>query len=75
MYQQKIKRGEKSQIKLRNIIIESAWVAVRKDAALTMVFGKLSQRMSKQEAILKMAEKLLNRIMYVWKNEKKMFTL
>lgn len=55
---------------LRNMIIESSWVAVRKDAALTMAFGKLSQRMSKQEAIIRIAKKLLNRIMYVWKNQK-----
>jgi transposase len=55
---------------LRNMIIESAWVAVRKDPALTMAFGNLSKRMSKQEAIIRIAKKLLSRIMYVWKNEK-----
>lgn len=55
---------------LRNMIIESAWIAVRKDPALTMAFGKLSQRMSKQEAIIRISKKLLSRIMYVWKNQK-----
>jgi transposase len=53
---------------LRNMIIESAWIAVRKDLALTMAFGRLLQRMSKQEAIIRISKKLLNRIMYVWKN-------
>lgn len=55
---------------LRNMIIEAAWIAVRKDPVLTMAFGKLSQRMSKQEAIIRISKKLLSRIMYVWKNEK-----
>ena len=55
---------------LRNMIIESAWMAVRKDPALTMAFGKLSQRMDKKEAIIRISKKLLNRIMYVWKNDK-----
>ncbi len=55
---------------LRNIIIESAWIAVRVDPVLTMAFGELSKRMKKQEAIIRIAKKLLNRIMYVWKNEK-----
>lgn len=55
---------------IRNIIIESAWVAVRKDPALTLVYTKLSHRMKKQEAIIRIAKKLLSRIMYVWKNQK-----
>jgi hypothetical protein len=35
-----------------------------------MVFGKLTKRMKKQEAIIRIAKKLLSRIMYVWKQEK-----
>ena len=54
---------------LRNLLIEASWIAVRKDPAMTMSFGKLTQRLKKQEAIIRIAKKLLNRIMYVWKNE------
>jgi transposase len=55
---------------LRNMLIESAWIVIRKDPVMTMVYGKLVQRMSRQEAIIRIAKKLLNRIMYVWRNEK-----
>jgi len=55
---------------LRSMLIESAWTAIRKDPALTQVYGKLVMRMGKQKAIVRIAKKLLNRIMYVWKNEK-----
>jgi len=51
---------------LRSLLIESAWIAVRKDPALTLAFGKLTARMSKQEAIIRIAKKLLNRAKYVW---------
>lgn len=53
---------------LRNMLIESAWVAVRKDPALTLKYSELIRRMSKQEAIIRIAKKLLNRIRFVWKN-------
>ena len=55
---------------LRAMLIESAWVAIKKDPAMTQVYGRLVMRMGKQKAILRVAKKLLNRIMYVWKNEK-----
>jgi len=55
---------------LRSMLIESAWTAIRMDPALTQVYGKLVMRMGKQKAIIRIAKKLLNRIMYVWKNEK-----
>lgn len=55
---------------LRAMLIESAWVAIRKDPALTQAYGKLVMRMGKQKAIVRIAKKLLNRIMYVWKNER-----
>jgi len=55
---------------LRNLLIESAWTAARTDPALTEKFGKLSVRMSKQEAIIRIAKKLLCRMKFVWQNEK-----
>jgi transposase len=54
---------------LRYLLVEAAWVAIRTDPALSMKFAELSKRMSEQEAIIRIAKKLLNRIRYVWKNQ------
>lgn len=54
---------------LRHLIIESAWIAIRKDPAMLQTFNHLTQRMKKQDAIIRIARKLLNRIRYVWKNQ------
>ena len=35
---------------LRSMLIEAAWIAIRKDSAMTMAFGKLAQRMSKTKS-------------------------
>lgn len=56
---------------LRYLLIEAAWVAVRKDPALLAAFNELTKRMKKQEAIIRIARKLLNRVRYVWKNQQK----
>jgi transposase len=53
---------------LRSLLIESSWIAVQKDPALLMTFNKLSKRMPKNRAIVRIARKLLNRIRYVLKN-------
>ena len=66
---------KRQNIYLRNMIIESAWIAVRNDSMLLKDFGKLSLRMSKQKAIIKIAKKLLNRIFYVWKNNQPYITV
>lgn len=50
---------------LRMLLIESAWVAVRKDPALLACFTTLSKRMPKNLAIVRIAHKLLNRIRFV----------
>ncbi len=54
---------------LRPLLIECAWVAVRTDPALLMAFNKLSARMPKNKAIVRIARKLLNRIRFVLKNQ------
>ena len=54
---------------LRNYLIESAWVAIRRDPALQMAYGKLLRRMDSRKAIIRISKKLLNRIRYVWINE------
>lgn len=59
---------------LRVMMIESSWVAVRKDPALVMAFDRLCKNMTKTKAIVQIARKLLNRIRYVLKNQKEYVT-
>lgn len=54
---------------IRNFLIESTWIAIRKDEALQMAYGKLCRRMDSRKAIIRMAKKLLSRIRYVWMNK------
>ncbi len=53
---------------LKYVLIESAWVAIRKDPALLHSFNQLILRMKKQEAIIRIAVKLLRRIRHVWQH-------
>ncbi len=54
---------------LRYLLIEAAWVAVRRDPALTLKYEQLCQRMKKQKAIIRIAKKLICRMRHVWINE------
>jgi len=54
---------------LRDILIEAAWMASRLDPSLAYSFGLLCKRMQANEAIIRIAKKLLNRIRYVMKNK------
>ena len=54
---------------IRNSLIEATWVAIRKDPALQMAYGKLLQKMPGNKAILRISKKLLNRIRSVWMNQ------
>ena len=54
---------------LRYLLIESSWVAVRKDPALLKSYTELTKRMPKNLAIIRIARKLLSRIQYVLKNQ------
>lgn len=54
---------------LRYVLIEAAWIAVRKDPVLLQSYTNLTLRMTKQEAIIRIASKLLNRVRYVWLND------
>lgn len=56
------KRGN-NQLKV--IFIESAWVAVRIDPALTLAFETLIKRMTKARAIIRIAVKLANRARHI----------
>lgn len=55
---------------LRHLLIEASWIAVRKDPILLETFTKLCRRMKKSKAIVVISKKLLNRIRFVWKNNK-----
>ena len=70
--------GEKERVRgmtyrrnryVRYAIIEAAWVAIRNDGALLATYNRLIVRMKKQEAITRIAKKLLNRIRYVWSED------
>lgn len=64
------KMTKRSNHFLREILIESAWIATRNDPALALNFLENSKRMKKNEAIVRTAKKMLNRIRYVMQNEK-----
>lgn len=55
---------------LKRIIIESSWVAIRKDPGLLMCYINLSKRMKKTRAIITISRKLIARIMYVLKQKR-----
>jgi transposase len=54
---------------LRCSMIEAAWVAIRKDPAMTMAYEGFRKRMNAQKAIVKIARKLVNRIFFVLKRK------
>jgi transposase len=54
---------------LRWILTESAWVAIRHDENLALAFNTLSRRMPKNQAIVRIARKLLNRVHFVLKHQ------
>ena len=55
---------------LRHLIVEASWVAIRKDPAMLLFFNDYCKRMKKQDAIIRIAKKLLRRMRHIWKNEK-----
>ena len=54
---------------LRHLLIESSWIAARKDPALIKSFNELAKRMPNNKAIIRIARKLLRRIHFVLKNQ------
>ena len=56
---------------LRRMIIESSWIAVRIDPALSLAFANYIKKKEKNKAIIKIARKLLNRICYVLRTKNK----
>ena len=54
---------------IKRILIECAWVAVKKDPALLLYYKQQIMHMKGQKAIIKVARKLLSRIRYVLMNQ------
>ena len=54
---------------LKETIIESSWVLIRKDPAMLMKYNEYRSRMSANKAIIRIAKHLLSRIRFLWKNE------
>lgn len=52
--------------RLRRLLIESAWVAIRKDDYLHQCWRHYIRRMSKQKAIIRIARKLGERLRRIW---------
>ena len=70
-------RGEmtfRGQSALKKSIVESAWIAARKDPAPCLAYNKYVQRMNPNNAIIRIARKLLNRIYFVLKNKQEYVT-
>ncbi len=55
---------------IKTVLIECAWVAVKKDPALLLYYKQQIVHMKGQKAIIKVARKLLSRIRYVLMNQK-----
>lgn len=53
---------------LREALIESSWVIIKKDPAMLMKYKDYCKRMHKNKAIIKIARHLLSRISFVLKN-------
>ena len=55
----------RSNSKLREVLIEASWMAIRLDPAMTLYFSDYCKRMPKNKAIIKIAKKLLSRVRFV----------
>jgi transposase len=56
---------------IRVALVESAWTAIRNDPALLSSFQRHCKRMNANRAIIRIAKKLLNRIVYVLRKKEK----
>lgn len=61
---------KRSNKPLRDVLVESAWVAIRNDSSLALAYSNLCKRMKPNKAIIRITKKLLNRIRFVLLNNK-----
>ena len=67
----KVQRGHISRrgsSRLRHVLVEAAWRAVREDSALKADFDRIAGRQNKKIAIVAIARKLVGRARAVMKN-------
>jgi Transposase and inactivated derivatives len=70
---EKVSNGEKTfrgNKQIGPMIVESSWVAVRRDKAMAVVYSEYCRRMEPQKGIIRIARKLSNRIFMVLKTGK-----
>lgn len=58
-------------LRLRTALVESAWIAIRNDPALLSSYQRLCKRMNGNRAIIRIARKLLNRMVHVLRLQEK----
>ncbi|MFT4223132.1 IS110 family RNA-guided transposase [Dysgonomonas sp.] len=56
---------------MRKTLIESSWVAIKRDPALSLSFSKYCKRMESNKAITRIARKLINRVFFVLTTQQK----
>jgi transposase len=59
----------RSNRSMRHMIIEASWIAAKRDPALAYCFNEYCKRMKKNQAIIRIAKKIVKRIKYVMKNQ------
>lgn len=62
------RRGNKL---IKEMLVESSWIIIRNDPSMAIAYNDLRKRMKPNEAIIRIAKKLLSRIRYVLTNNKK----
>lgn len=53
---------------LKEVIIESSWILIRKDPAMMLKYQQYKTRMNHNKAIIRIGKHLLSRIRFLWKN-------
>lgn len=70
---EKVMKGEKTfrgNKLIGPMLVESAWISIRHDCVMAADYSRFCSRMEPQKAIIRIARKLANRILSVWKSEK-----
>lgn len=52
------------------MLVESAWVIIRHNSVMSAAYGEYCKRMKPQEAIIRIACRLANRVLSVLKSDK-----
>lgn len=54
------------------MIVESAWTMIRHDSVMAAAYGEYCKRMKSQEAVIRIARKLSNRILKILRSGQNM---